>query len=59
MTFVQIVLKKAYKPACVTTCHTDALYMVKKQTILRDAEKRLAKVKERYPNAKIYNPARN
>ena len=28
-----------------------------RQTVLRDAEARLAKVKERYPNANIYNPA--
>lgn len=50
-------LENGYKPACVTACHTDCLVYGDRQTVLREAEARLAKVKERYPNANIYNPA--
>ncbi|WP_394239339.1 4Fe-4S dicluster domain-containing protein [Niallia oryzisoli] len=49
-------LENGLQPACVTACHTDCLVFGKKDEVLRDAKARLAKVKERYPNANIYNP---
>lgn len=49
-------LEEGLKPACVTACHADALVYDEKLKVLADAEKRLAVVKERFPNANIYNP---
>lgn len=49
-------LEEGLRPACVTACHTDCLVYDKKEIVLAEAEKRLAKVKERFPNANIYNP---
>lgn len=50
-------LEQGLQPACVTACHTDCLVYGDRKEILAEAEKRLAKVKERFPNANIYNPA--
>lgn len=49
-------LEEGLKPACVTACHTEALVYDEKEKVLAEAEKRLEKMKERYPNANIYNP---
>lgn len=49
-------LEEGLKPACVTACHADALVYGEKEQILAEAEKRLEVVKERFPNANIYNP---
>lgn len=49
-------LENGLQPACVTACHTDALEYGKKEEILQKAESRLKVVKERFPNANIYNP---
>lgn len=49
-------LENGLKPACVTSCHTDALEYGSKEDILRKAEARLKVLKENYPNANIYNP---
>lgn len=45
------------KPACATACHTGSIQFGPKDELLAAAETRLAEVKERYPNANIYNPA--
>lgn len=49
-------LEKGLEPACVTACPTDAITYGEKEDLLRKAEDRLKVVKERYPNANIYNP---
>lgn len=49
-------LEQGLQPACVVSCHTDCLIYDEKDKVLAEAEKRLAKVKERFPNANIYNP---
>ena len=54
--FVPIVLEQGLQPACVVACHTDCLEYGKTEEILARAEERLKVLKERYPNANIYNP---
>lgn len=49
-------LEEGLNPACATACHTGAIEYGSKEEIMAKAEKRLAQVKERYPNANIYNP---
>jgi len=49
-------LENNMQPACVTSCHTECLIYDEKEKVLKEAEKRLAVVKERFPNANIYNP---
>ncbi|WP_374721607.1 4Fe-4S dicluster domain-containing protein [Peribacillus tepidiphilus] len=49
-------LEEGLQPACVTSCHTDCLVFGDREKILKEAEARLAKVKDRFPNANIYNP---
>jgi formate dehydrogenase iron-sulfur subunit len=49
-------LEEGLQPACVTTCHTDAMQFGKKDEMLAKAEKRLSEIKGRFPNANIYNP---
>ncbi|QED49785.1 4Fe-4S dicluster domain-containing protein [Cytobacillus dafuensis] len=49
-------LEEGLRPACVTSCHTNCLVYDEKEKVLAEAEKRLAKIKERFPNANIYNP---
>ncbi len=49
-------LDEGLQPACVTTCHTDAMQFGKKEAMLQKAAKRLSEIKDRYPNANIYNP---
>jgi formate dehydrogenase iron-sulfur subunit len=49
-------LEEGMQPACVTTCHPGAMSFGEEAEILAKAEKRLSEVKERYPNAMIYNP---
>ncbi|MCM3664559.1 4Fe-4S dicluster domain-containing protein [Mesobacillus subterraneus] len=49
-------LEEGMQPACVTTCHTDAMEFGTKEEMLKKAEKRLGEIKERFPNAMIYNP---
>jgi formate dehydrogenase iron-sulfur subunit len=49
-------LEEGMQPACVTTCHTDAMEFGTKEEMLKKAEKRLSEIKERFPNAMIYNP---
>ncbi|PLR79016.1 4Fe-4S ferredoxin [Bacillus sp. V3-13] len=49
-------LEQGLQPACVTACHTDCLVYGEKAEVLAEAQKRLAKIKDRYPNANIYNP---
>lgn len=49
-------LGEGLQPACVTACHTDCLVFDEKDKVLSEAEMRLAKIKERFPNANIYNP---
>lgn len=49
-------LREGLKPACVTACHTDCLLFDDEATILDIANKRLEVVKDRFPNANIYNP---
>lgn len=49
-------LQEGMKPACVEVCHMDALVYGDKSDMVALAEERLAQVKDRYPNANIYNP---
>jgi formate dehydrogenase iron-sulfur subunit len=49
-------LEQGLKPACVTSCHANALIYDEKEKVLAEAKKRLEVVKERFPNANIYNP---
>lgn len=49
-------LEEGMQPACVTTCHTDALEFGTKEEMLKKAEKRLSEIKGKFPNAMIYNP---
>jgi formate dehydrogenase iron-sulfur subunit len=49
-------LEEGMQPACVTTCHTDAMEFGTKDEMLKKAEKRLSEIKDRFPNAMIYNP---
>lgn len=49
-------LREGLKPACVTACHTDCLLFDTEEAIMARAEARLEVVKERFPNANIYNP---
>lgn len=49
-------LDEGLQPACVNSCHTDALMFGEKDEMLALAEKRVKEVKERYPKAHIYNP---
>lgn len=49
-------LEQGLLPACVRACHSGCLQYGKKEEILAEAEKRLEKVRERFPNANIYNP---
>jgi formate dehydrogenase iron-sulfur subunit len=49
-------LEEGLQPACVTTCHTDALQFGKKEEIFSKAQKRLSEIKEHFPNASIYSP---
>lgn len=50
-------LEEGLQPACVTTCHPGAMEFGEKEDMLKKAEKRVSEIKERYPNATIYNPA--
>lgn len=50
-------LEEGMQPACVTVCHTGSLEFGDKDEMLKKAEKRLAEIKDRYPNANIYNPS--
>ncbi|SER81726.1 4Fe-4S dicluster domain-containing protein [Salipaludibacillus aurantiacus] len=43
-------------PACASTCYTKAIVFGESDEILQKAEQRLAEVKDRYPDANIYNP---
>ncbi|MEW9108411.1 MAG: 4Fe-4S dicluster domain-containing protein [Cytobacillus gottheilii] len=49
-------LEQGLQPACVVACHTDCLIYEEKDLVLAEANKRLGEVKERFPNANIYNP---
>ncbi|MFE8701920.1 4Fe-4S dicluster domain-containing protein [Cytobacillus sp. FJAT-54145] len=49
-------LEEGLQPACVTACHTDCLIYDEKEKVLSEANKRLAKIKDRFPNANVYNP---
>lgn len=49
-------IEEGLQPACVTTCHPGAMSFGEKAEILAQAQKRLSEVKDRYPNAMIYNP---
>ncbi|MBF0241043.1 MAG: formate dehydrogenase [Desulfamplus sp.] len=44
------------KPACVTTCPTGTMNFGDRQEMLDMANKRLAEVKAKYPNAALLNP---
>ncbi|UII55812.1 4Fe-4S dicluster domain-containing protein [Cytobacillus spongiae] len=49
-------LEEGLQPACVTACHTDCLIYDEKEKVLSEANTRLAKIKDRFPNANVYNP---
>ncbi|MFE8697798.1 4Fe-4S dicluster domain-containing protein [Cytobacillus sp. FJAT-53684] len=49
-------LEEGLQPACATACHTGAIVYGDKDELLSSAEERLSQIKERYPNANIYNP---
>ncbi|WP_066056996.1 4Fe-4S dicluster domain-containing protein [Robertmurraya korlensis] len=49
-------LEQGLQPACVTACHTDCLIYDEREAVLSEANSRLLQVKDRFPNANIYNP---
>lgn len=49
-------LDQGLQPACVNSCHTDAIVFGDEEEMLKLAEERLAFAKKRYPKANIYNP---
>ncbi|MCM3764097.1 4Fe-4S dicluster domain-containing protein [Neobacillus niacini] len=49
-------LEEGLQPACVTTCHTGAMEFGDKDAMIQKAEKRVQEIKDRYPNAQVYNP---
>ncbi|WNF36159.1 4Fe-4S dicluster domain-containing protein [Bacillaceae bacterium IKA-2] len=49
-------LSEGLMPSCVEVCHMDALVYGEKSEMEALAKERLALVKDRYPNANIYNP---
>ncbi|AOM82090.1 4Fe-4S dicluster domain-containing protein [Salisediminibacterium beveridgei] len=44
------------QPACADICHMDAIVFGTKEEMKELAQKRLAQVQDRYPNAQIYDP---
>lgn len=49
-------LDQGMQPACVTTCHTGAMEFGSREAMIQKAEKRVREIKDRYPNAMVYNP---
>ena len=49
-------IEEGLQPACVTTCHTGAMEFGEKDEIIKKAEQRVKEIKDRYPNANVYNP---
>lgn len=49
-------LEHNLQPACADVCHTGAIKFGTKEEMLKLAQERLPKVKERFPNANIYDP---
>jgi len=44
------------RPACATVCTMDAIAYEKEEIVLEEINKRLLEVKDKYPNATIYQP---
>jgi formate dehydrogenase iron-sulfur subunit len=49
-------LEEGLQPACVTTCHTGAMEFGEQAAMIKKAEQRVNEIKDRYPNAMVYNP---
>ncbi|WHY86237.1 4Fe-4S dicluster domain-containing protein [Neobacillus novalis] len=49
-------IDEGLQPACVTTCHTGAMEFGDKDAMIQKAELRVKEMKDRYPNAMVYNP---
>lgn len=49
-------IDEGLQPACVTTCHTGTMEFGDKDAMIQKAEKRVKEIKDRYPNAMVYNP---
>ncbi|MCE7791480.1 4Fe-4S dicluster domain-containing protein [Salipaludibacillus sp. CUR1] len=50
-------IQAGLQPACADICGMDAIVFGKKEEMKKLAEARLNEVKDRYPNAQIYDPA--
>jgi len=49
-------IEEGLQPACITTCHTGAMEFGDKDAMIKKAEQRVKEIKDRYPNAMVYNP---
>ncbi len=50
-------LDEGMAPACATVCHTGAIEFGNRDEMVSKAEKRVKEVKDRFPNATLYNPS--
>ncbi|WP_071461451.1 4Fe-4S dicluster domain-containing protein [Bacillus massilinigeriensis] len=49
-------IEEGMQPACISVCHTGAMEFGDRDKMIQKAEKRLAEIKGKFPNAVVYNP---